>query len=31
LPEVQPQVKALSVDLEMPSLTRPLMRNGEYV
>jgi len=31
LPEVQPQVRALSVDLEMPSGTRPLMLNGEYV
>jgi len=31
LPEVQPQVKARSVDLELPSGTRPLMRDGKYV
>jgi len=31
LPEVQPQVKARTVDLEMPSGLRPLMRDGEYV
>jgi hypothetical protein len=31
LPEVQPQVRAKSVDLELPSGTRPLMRDGAYV
>ena len=31
IPEVQPQVKVLSVDLEMGSETVPLMRNGAYV
>ena len=31
LPEVQPQVKARSVDLELPSGARPLMRDGKYV
>ena len=31
LPEVQPLVKARAVDLELPSGTRPLMRDGKYV